>query len=370
MNPHRIVIVGLGGMGNSHASAVADEPGCVLVGGAEVDDGNAKSWSERHGVDAIYSSYETMFDALSPDIAIIATQAPMHHAPTIAAAKRGIHIFCEKPTALNLQEADEMVAVCEENQVKFAINHIKRGSLYNQHTLSLIEEGAIGQLIRLRACDKGGRRAGNSLMEMGTHLLDWIRLFAGDVEWAHAHLTQLDGRESAASDIRNTREVHRFDRDAGLVLGERCFATFRFRNGIHADVDFLSQPETDDGAYGIDLIGTEGRIALRESVPTTMFIQEGQHQRPDTPWRRISLDGEDLDGRGVARSDESRRVLLQQRMLHDFIRAIEEDRSPFASGSDGRDCLEMIQMIWASHQQRRRVYAPLRSRKHVLEEWV
>ena len=221
MNNYRIAIIGLGGMGGAHAEAAALEENCQLVAGAEVNPERAKAWSERFSVKAIYDDYEQMLDAQQPDIVIVPTQAPMHHPPTIAAAQRGIHVFCEKPTALNLIEADEMVETCDEHHVKFAINHIKRASPYNRHVLSLIEKGEIGDVVVMKATDKGGRKVGNSLMEMGTHLYDWLRLFAGDVEWTHAHLVQIDGRESTVDDIKHTQEVHPFDRDAGLVLGEQ-----------------------------------------------------------------------------------------------------------------------------------------------------
>ena len=224
MNNYRIAIIGLGGMGGAHAEAVQLEENCELVAGAEINPERAKAWSERFSVKAIYDDYEKMLDEEQPDIVIVPTQAPMHHAPTIAAAQRGIHVFCEKPTALNLIEADEMVETCDQYQVKFAINHIKRASPYNRHVLSLIEKGEIGDVVLLKATDKGGRKVGNSLMEMGTHLYDWLRLFAGDVEWTHAHLVQMDGRESTVDDIKHTQEVHAFDRDAGLVLGERGHA--------------------------------------------------------------------------------------------------------------------------------------------------
>lgn len=368
MNNYRIAIVGLGGMGNHHAQAVQAEANCALVGGAEIDPQRGRLWQERFGA-PVYADCEKMLDELAPDALIIATQAPMHHAPTLAAARRRIHVFCEKPIALDLVQADEMVAACDQHQVRFAINHIKRGSLYNRLALEWIARGEIGQLVRLRAFDKGGRRAGNSLMEMGTHLYDWMRLFAGDVEWTHAHLVQLDGRESTVHDIRHTQEVDPGDRDAGLVLGERCFATFRFRNGLHAEAEFLAQPRTDDRGYGIDLVGTEGRIAVRESVGTSLFIHRGQHHLLEEPWERVHLQAEDLDEEGRQRDRGSRRLLLQRLMLRDLMEAIEEGRDPFASGRDGRDCLEMIHATWESHRRRGRVYSPLTERQHPLERW-
>ena len=369
MSNYRIAIIGLGGMGGAHAEAVALEENCELVAGAEINPERAQAWGKRFGVEAIYDDYEKMLDAQQPDIVIVPTQAPMHHPPTIAAAQRGIHVFCEKPTALNLIEADEMVEACDRHNVKFAINHIKRASPYNRHVLSLIEKGEIGDVVLLKATDKGGRKVGNSLMEMGTHLYDWLRLFAGDVEWTHAHLVQMDGRESTVDDIKHTQEVHAFDRDAGLVLGERGHAAFRFKNGIHADVQFLAQPETNDNAYGIDIIGTEGRIAVRESVGTTMFIHKGQHKTPAETWEPVHLSAEDLDEHGNPRDDASVRLLLQRLMLRDLVAAIEEDREPFASGKDGRDCLEMIHATWESHRQGKRIPMPLTPREHPLERW-
>ena len=369
MNNYRIAIIGLGGMGGHHAEAVQLETNCELVAGAEIDPERAAAWGDRFGVKALYDDYEKMLDEQQPDIVIVPTQAPMHHQPTIAAAQRGIHIFCEKPIALNLIEADEMVATCDQHGVKFAINHIKRASPYNRHALSLIDQGAIGQVVLLQATDKGGRKVGNSLMEMGTHLYDWVRLFGGDVEWTHAHLVQMDGRESTVNDIKHTQEVHPKDRDAGIVLGERGHASFRFANGIHADVQFLAQPQTNDNGYGIDIIGTAGRIAVRESVGTTMFIHKGQHKTPAEAWEPVHLPAEDLDEHGNPRDRTSIRLLLQRLMLRDLIAAIEEDREPFASGRDGRDCLEMIQATWESHRRKARVYMPLTPREHPLERW-
>ena len=370
MKKYRIAIIGLGGMGGHHAEAAKLESNCELIAGAEINPERAKAWGKRFGINAIYDDYEKMLDEQKPDIVIIPTQAPMHHPPTIAAAQRGIHVFCEKPIALNLTQADEMVETCARYRVKFAINHIKRASLYNRHVISLIEKGEIGDVVLMKATDKGGRKAGNSLMEMGTHLYDWVRLFGGNVEWTHAHLVQMDGRESTIDDIKHTQEVHPNDRDSGLVLGERGHVSFRFKNGIHADVQFLAQPQTNDNAYGIDIIGTEGRIAIRESVGTTMFIHRGQHQTPAQPWEPVHLSDEDVDEQGKQQDKGSRRLFLQRLMIHDLIAAIEEDREPFASGRDGRDCLEMIHATWESHRQKGRVYMPLTPRDHPLERWL
>ena len=364
----RVAVIGLGGMGHHHAEAVREEPGCELAGGAEIDAERARAWGGRHGA-PVFDDYERLLDETAPDVAVVATQAPLHEAPVLAAAGRGIHVFCEKPIALDLVQADRMVAACRDHGVKLAVNHIKRASPGNRRARELIEAGRIGRVIRLQAANKGGRRAGNELMEMGTHLYDWLRLFGGGVEWLHGHLTQLDGRESGLADIRRTQEVDPRDRDAGLVLGERAFVSLRFRGGLHADAGFAAEAETDDDNYGIDIVGTEGRIALRRSVGTRMFLHRGAHMSPADAWEPVPLPEEDLDEAGNPRDRESKRRFLQRRMLRDLIEAAARDREPLPSGADGRDCLEMIHATYESHRRRARVEMPLTPREHPLERW-
>ncbi len=100
-----------------------------------------------------------------------------------------------------------------------------------------------------------------------------------------------------------------------------------------------------------------------------MFIHKGQHKTPAEAWEPVHLSAEDLDEQGNPRDKASIRLLLQRLMLRDLIEAIEEDRDPFASGRDGRDCLEMIHATWESHRQQARVPMPLIPRDHPLERW-
>jgi predicted dehydrogenase len=355
-------------MGGHHAEAVQAEPGCELAGGAEIDAGRSQAWHERFAA-PVFDDYERLLDETEPDVVIISTQAPLHHAPTLAAAGRGVHVFCEKPIALDLRQADEMVDTCERHGVKLAINHIKRASPCNDHVQERIAAGDIGQVIRLQATNKGGRRAGNELMEMGTHLYDWLRLFGGDVDWLHAHLTQLDGRMSRRDDIRHTQQVDPNDRDAGLVLGERAFVSMRFRGGVHADVQFAAERPSDDACYGIDLVGTEGRIAVRGSVGTWMFQHRGAHMAPGDRWEAVRRPEDDVDPGHPDRDAAAVRLHLQRRLLRDLIEAAAEDRQPLASGADGRDCLEMIHATYESHRRQARVDMPLTPRQHPLDRW-
>jgi len=339
-----------------------------LVGFYDQDEARASALAERNG-GRVYKSLEEVLNDPNVEAIVNLTLHISHYPVSLAALKAGKHVYSEKPISIRTDEANELVETAAANGLKLACAPSAILGYVQQNVWQRIREGEIGDVVLLKATDKGGRKMGNSLMEMGTHLYDWLRLFGGDVEWTHAHLVQMDGRQSTVDDIKHTQEVHPRDRDAGIVLGERGHASFRFKNGIHADVQYLGQSQTNDNGYGIDIIGTEGRIAVRESVGTTMFIHRGQHKTPADAWEPVHLPAEDLDEGGNPRNQGSIRLLLQRLMLRDLIEAIEEDRDPFASGRDGRDCLEMIHATWESHRQKARVYMPLTPREHPLERW-
>ena len=164
-----------------------------------------------------------------------------------------------------------MVEACEQIGIRFSINHQKRASNYNSYVKQLLPVVAF----LIHAYDKRGRTAGNVMMEMGTHLFDWVGCFAGDVNWASAHLnTGMD--KAVVENITYNQEISTQDRDAGLVVGGRELCSFGFINGLHADCHFRAQLQANDKAYRLELICTQGRILLCRSVATVILIHRGE----------------------------------------------------------------------------------------------
>jgi predicted dehydrogenase len=342
-----------------------------LVAGCDVVERSRREWGAAHGVaeTGLYADAGTMLDHAGLDVAIVATHAPLHCAATLAAAARGIHVFCEKPLAPCLRDADEMVAACAAGGVKLAVNHIKRGSRGNEAARKLIADGAIGRPYLMRGEGKGGRWAGSELMEMGTHVFDWLRILAGDPEWIFARLTQHD-RPAEIGDIVHSLDLPYRERDCGLVLGERAYCALGLPGGMHADIGFLSQPSGDDAGYGFDICGTEGTLALRRSVGTDLYLQRGRHRGPlaAQPWEKIEVDEfAELDPPVKPGGIEGERLALQRRVLGDFLDAIVEDREPWSSGRDGLRALELSMAVWESHLTGQPLTLPLGDRTHPLE---
>jgi len=370
MAKYRAALIGCGGKGKDHANTLLKDNLVDLIALCDVREEALRTFQEVYGISALYTDYREMLEREKLDLVVISTQAPQHHELTVAAAEHGCHVFCEKPMAVNLQEADEMIEACDKAGVRLSINHQKFASAYNDYVKRLIADGEIGELILIRAYDKGGRKSGNSMMEMGTHLFDWVHNFGGDVSWASAHINT-GMCEATAQDIKNSQEVNPRDRDAGLVIGERAFCSFGFVNGLHADCEFLAQPQSNDKAYGLDLIGTKGRIALRRSVATVMYIHRGEFMTPveGHQWELVSLPGEDkVAGQHLPTIDINQ--MLQSRVIHSLLEPEIPDVPPISSGRDGRAALEMIHGSWESHLRGARVKFPLEDRSHPLQRWV
>ena len=100
----------------------------------------------------------------------------------VDAAEAGVPgIYCEKPLATTLADADRMLAAVEKSGAKICVNHGRRWDPFWRQAKAMIEDGRIGYFTRLGA-HLGGEPA--MLFRNGTHLVDTVCMFADAApEW-------------------------------------------------------------------------------------------------------------------------------------------------------------------------------------------
>ncbi len=152
----------------------------------------AKSISSKFGIPFFFDNYDEFLKS-DIDVVYIASVNSDHYEQAIKAAKAGKHIFCEKPLALNSQQAEEMVNVAKENNVLFAVNYI-----HNFHPLTikakeLINTLKLGKIVSIQANfnidfppDSNFRfikakSGGGALRDLGTHMINLLRYFGGEI---------------------------------------------------------------------------------------------------------------------------------------------------------------------------------------------
>jgi predicted dehydrogenase len=284
----------------------------------------------------------------------------------LACAEFGCHVFLEKPICQTLEQADEMVAALEGKDLKLAIAHQTRYSPTLEHARRLIADGGIGDIIELRGRGKEDRRGGGEdLMVLGTHVMDLMRLFAGNPQSCFARVRE-NGHPVTKSDVRDGAE------GIGPLAGDEIHAMYRFKfkGGTPSPsiMGYFSTHRAKDGAakrFGLQIYGTKGILTTTTgALPEVWFVEDPSWQpgKSKAKWRQISSAGIDQPETqtDVGQSFGNRLIAL------DLIQTIETNTQPKGSVYDGRAALEMILAVYESHRINAPVTLPLKTRQHPL----
>ena len=171
------------------------------------------------------------------------------------------------------------------------------------------------------------------------------------------------GQLAAAGDIMEAKQMSAADRDSGLVVGERAVGHFGFADGVLGEIHFLGYETLMGDNYGVDVLGSEGQLAVRASGS----IDNGLWHLPRPMEGLPSALG---DWQGVELGDvkgESPIATMYRRLAA----SMASGRQPPSSGAEGRTAFEMVLGIYQSHRQGGcRVDLPLVQRRHPLEVWA
>lgn len=125
-NKVKIIVVGCGNMGSSHARAYHKLEGFDLVGLVDKNSDTRDSLSEELGGIDQFDDFDTALVVKKPDAVAICTYPGTHAALTIKALEAGAHVFCEKPLAPNIEDAQSMVDAAKKYNKKLVIGYILR----------------------------------------------------------------------------------------------------------------------------------------------------------------------------------------------------------------------------------------------------
>jgi predicted dehydrogenase len=310
---------------------------------------------------AEFADYREMLEKAKPDLVSIGPRwIDCHHAMVLAcAASRVKGIYCEKPFARTLTEADEMIAACKKAGSYLAVAHQNRAVPYLEHVKRMVREGAIGKPVRIRGKGKDDSRGGaQDLIVLGTHVLDMMRAVAGDPLWAFGHIRQ-DGRDITRADVKEGAER------VGPIAGNNLTGYFAFPEGVSGSFD--SYVSKGSGRFmGIWVEGTEGTITLHGGFDKQAYLCKTPQWTPELggAWERIRVPNWDSGPDGHPRSGAELLNLANQRMVQGLIECIEKGGTHFSSGEDGRWAMEMYFAIPESQRTGARVSLPMKNRQN------
>ncbi|MDD5728862.1 MAG: Gfo/Idh/MocA family oxidoreductase [Victivallales bacterium] len=125
MKKLRVLVVGCGHMGSSHARAYKKIDGFEIAGLVSPAP-DCKKLAQELKVSATFADYETALNAVKPDAVSINTYPDTHAAYAVRALNRGAHVFVEKPIGCTVADAEEVVAAARHNTRKLVVGYILR----------------------------------------------------------------------------------------------------------------------------------------------------------------------------------------------------------------------------------------------------
>ena len=234
--------------------AIAAHAGNRLVGVVSRDPGRADRFARKFGAARAYTSYDELLR--NPDVTVVAIHTPnsQHAGQAIAAACAGKHVFCDKPMATSVADAERVVRECERAGVRLGVNFHNRFMPCFIETRRVIASGAIGEvrLVQLEA-SPGARSGGRA----GTWRLDAAMAGLGTTNSIGVHVYDIL-RYLLASEVERVSAM--FDAPRGVMEGVNL-STLRFANGVLAQLSVHETapfPRNDFVIYG-----SKGRVIGR-----------------------------------------------------------------------------------------------------------
>ena len=327
--PLRIGIIGVGGISQIHRDG-------YLTAGAEVvalADPNAAQLAARSrawGVERTYSDYRAMLADGNLDAVSICAPTSVHAPATVAAAAAGVHVLCEKPLALDLDQGHTMIEACRSAGVVLMTNHQLRSHGAVEQAKRMLERGEIGDIthVRLRqAHDWAGgdvrpsfttraSSGGGTLLDNGCHLMDLARFFGRNVDEVYARSA--------------TRKY-------AVELEDTAHVSLRFDSGAIGTVEVAwTATGWEEGFW---IYGTQGALEYTNRSGTPI-LRHAYRASPGTTWGDTDVSEYRFAGDPP-----------HARNIRAFLAAVRGERSVLCSGEDG---LEAVRLILASYESAER----------------
>lgn len=356
-SPLRAAVIGHTGRGDyGHGldRIFSGRPGIELVALADADETGRKKMASSLGVTRHYADYREMLEKEKPALVSVAMrQADQHRDIILAALKAGAHVYAEKPVTRSPGEADELLAAAEAGKLKVAVAHTNRGSKHIRRLRDAIrDEKLIGDLVGMRAFGKQDpvRAGGEDLMVLGSHLMDLMRMLAGEPVWCSARVLT-DGRDITKADARLVKD------DVGLVAGNEVFAHYAFSGGANATFASSARLRESTGFWGIEITGSKGAARINCDLSPNAFLRktDGVPKNPGESW--VPFDPDSVKKPDAHPLDP----------VSDWLEAIRDNREPVCSLKNAARAVEMVCAVYASALSGSRATFPLKERRHPLE---
>jgi 1,5-anhydro-D-fructose reductase (1,5-anhydro-D-mannitol-forming) len=310
--------------------AINGDPDSAVMAVVSSSEDRAKRYAAENGIPKSYTSVASLVADPEIDIVYISTTNERHKQELTLAAQSGKHVLCEKPLALTVQDAREMLESCKKAHVVLGTNHHLRNAVTHRALRRLIKEGAIGRPLAARVFHA---------VYLPTRLQGWRldRPEAGGGVIMDITVHDADTLHFALDD--DAEDVVAISGQQGLAqsgLEDAVMGAIRFRSGLLAQ--FHDAFTIKNARTGFEVHGSDGSL-VGEDVMTQepqgkLFLQR-QEKREEV--------------------DLGPHENLYAHQVRHFNAAVLGQGKPFATGEDGVRSLALAMAVLESTKSGERV---------------
>ena len=324
-----------------HAKAIAAMEDAELVAVFARRPEQAKQFGVTHAC-AAYADYDVFLRHGGLDVVTICSPSGAHLEPTLAAAKAGKHVICEKPLEVTCERVDQMIAACDAAGVVLAGVFPRRFNRSTELLKAAVDEGRFGTIVMADAYikwwrtqdyyDSGAWRGtwaldgGGALMNQSIHTIDLLLHVMGDVRRVRAQ-TRLAAHDS-------------------IEVEDVAVAMLTFENGALGVIQGSTACWSQDGhAAEIQICGSAGSVFMADDK---FRVWEFRDAAPLDDSIRADF-GLHADNGGAGAADPSAiDFSWHQRNFEDAVQAIRSGTRPRVDGREGRRAVALIRAIYES----------------------
>ena len=344
----RYALIGCGRIATNHVKAVLNNQ-LEFVAACDVIPEQIEALLEKHGLEQDfsirrYTDYKKMFEENSLDLVAIATESGIHAEIALYCIDHGINCIIEKPIAMSMQDADEIIRRSEEKGVKVSACHQNRFNVAIQEMRKALEAGRFGKLshgsIHVRwnrnedyytQAPWRGKWAsdGGALMNQCIHGIDLLRWMMGDeVEEVYGQTRQ---------------QFHDY-----LEAEDVGMAVVKFKNGAIATIEGTTNVFPQNLEETLYLFGENGTVKVGGKSTNNIDV-----------WQFADEKAADENRRGLKEATSNVYGNGHTSLYADMIDAIKNDRKPYVDAVAGRNALELVLAIYKSQKEGRPVGMPM-----------
>ena len=340
----RVALVGCGRISRNHFDAIDKLEGLEVSAVCDVVEERARQAGEEQGV-PWFTSFEKMLADATADVVAICTPSGLHPQHGMMAAKAGKHVVSEKPMAISLTAADELVAACDAAGVHLFVVKQNRLNTPVQLLKRAVDKGRFGRLYMANCTVRWTRPQeyydqapwrgtwefdGGAFMNQASHYVDLVQWLVGPVESVMAKTATLARRIEAE--------------DSGVAL-------FKFRSGAlgSMEVTMLTYPKNLEGS--ITLLGERGTAKIGGTA-----VNRVEH------WSFADYDDDDKLVEVASTNPPNVYGFGHEGYYRNVLAVLRGQATPDTDGRAGRKSLELILGIYESARTGREVPLPLKTR--------